>query len=220
MLETDTEDAPAAEHTFAPERQAAALRAGHCESATFVERLLNRDAHASQAQVEEYGRGMRFVLHRQGVGYWDAAELAQEAWAIAITRIRRRELRDPATLGAFLCGIARSLALNLRRKTDRQRTTADSDLLELFEAEADAPEHCLSRAQNAELVWQVLASLRRRDREVLEHFFLRGEDKDEVCLRLGISPSRFHGILSRAKQRFQRQLQKTAAARELEYDHD
>jgi len=184
-----------------------------------VEREQHSSRRAYESLFDEYARGMHFVLHRQGIGYWDAAELAQDAWAIAIARMRGEE-RDPAVLGPYLCGIARRLASNLRRKIARQRTTADSDLIDLLAADTDPPEHAVGRAQNAELVWRVLGSLRTRDREVLEHFCLRGEDKDEVCMRLGISPARFHGILFRAKERFQRQLRKTAGGRELEREHD
>jgi RNA polymerase sigma-70 factor (ECF subfamily) len=185
-----------------------------------VEREQRSHPRAYESLFAEYARGMHFVLHRQGIGYWEAAELAQEAWAIALARMRRGKERDPALLGPYLCGIARRLASNLRRKIERQRTTADSDLIDLFAADTDPPEHAVGRAQNAEIVWRVLGSLRSRDRDVLEHFCLGGADKDEVCMRLGISPARFHGILFRAKERFHRQLRKTAGGRELEREHD
>jgi RNA polymerase sigma factor (sigma-70 family) len=213
-LETGGSEAPVSPaHAFKIKPLRAVTRP---DAGALIERVLREGENARQSLIDEYGRGMRFVLHRQGMSYWDAAEIAQEAWTVAITKVERGELRDVAALGPFLCGVARRLARNWRRKMDRQCTTVDTDLVELFEADADAPELSLSRAQNAELVWKVLASLRRRDRDVLDHFFLRGEDKDEVCARLGIAPARFHGVLYRAKQRFHGQLCRTAAGKEMD----
>ena len=41
-----------------------------------------------------------------------------------------------------------------------------------------------------------------RDREILMGVYVREEDKDEICARLGIDSTHFNRVLFRAKQRF------------------
>jgi RNA polymerase sigma factor (sigma-70 family) len=181
-----------------------------------VARIKADDRAAGSILFNESRRGIRRVLRRFGLPEWDIAELTHDAFETAIEKIKRGELRDAAALGSFVCGIARGKAHNLRRRRDRHPTTGDPAQLDALAAEGEGPDGSVGRVQDKEIVWQVLDAMRPRDREVLIHFILHDEDKDEVCATLGIPSARFHGILCRAKQRFHKLLMTTAAGREME----
>ena len=181
-----------------------------------VVRIIAGDRAAEDMLARESERGIRRVLRRAGLSQWDIAELTHDTLETAIAKVKRGELRDPAALSGFVCGIARGKASNLRRRIEGHPTTSDPAQLGSLVAEGEEPDGFVTREQGKELVWQVLRSMRPRDREVLIHFILHDEDKDEVCACVGISPARFHGILCRAKQRFHKLLLTTAAGKEME----
>jgi RNA polymerase sigma-70 factor (ECF subfamily) len=185
-----------------------------------VARILGGDRTAEDELVLRYRRGVHRVLQNQGLSEWDIAELMQETWATALQKVRAFELREPAALGGFICGIARGKASNHRHAIVRHPTTSDPVQLDELVSEIDEPDRAVSHGQNKELVWQVLRSMLPRDREVLIRFMLYDEDRDEVCAVLGISTARFHGILYRAKQRFEKLLLTMAAGKEMEDDDD
>jgi RNA polymerase sigma factor (sigma-70 family) len=168
-----------------------------------VARIKRGETAAGEALVHAYERGLRSVLRRCGLKPWDADDILQDVWMIALAKIGRDELREPAQLNAFVRSIALNCVANYRRKNARHATSNDTAMVEATPADVDTPEQQLQRAADRTLVWEVLEELSRaRDRAILELFVLRGRDKDEVCCLLGIDAARFHGVLCRAKKRY------------------
>jgi RNA polymerase sigma-70 factor (ECF subfamily) len=51
-------------------------------------------------------------------------------------------------------------------------------------------------------VQEILADLKKeRDREILQRFYVREEDKASICHRLGVDSVHFNRVLYRARQR-------------------
>ena len=59
-------------------------------------------------------------------------DLLQETWAIALVKIRDGGLDDPGRLAGYLCGIANNLALGERRRVYRQRTSTNTEIVDLI----------------------------------------------------------------------------------------
>jgi len=167
-----------------------------------VARIRLTDRKAETEIVQRYSRGLRFLLRHSTRSEQVAEDLLQETWAIALVKLRASGLDEPERLAGYLCGIARNLASSERRRVQRQRTTADSDIVDLIPDDTASPFAAVSRAETCRHVRGLLDELtQERDREILTRFYVREEDKDHLCRDLGVDDTHFNRVLFRARQR-------------------
>ena len=173
-----------------------------------VERVAAGDARAEAEMVARYSRGLRFLLRRKT---WDmelVEDLLQETWAIALVKIRDDGLDNPARLAGYLCGIANNLARGEQRRVHRQRTSADTDIIDLVPDESSNPFRTASRAEVCHHVRNLLDGLKKeRDREILKRFYVQEEDKQSICNHLGVDGTHFNRVLFRARQRLKSEIE-------------
>ena len=167
-----------------------------------VNRVQNGDQAAETEMVERYSRGLRFLLRRKTRDTQLSEDFLQETWAIALVKLRRNGLDNPGRLAGYLCGIANNLALGERRRVNRQHTSVNSEIIALIPDDSSNPFRHVSRAELCNQVQGLLDDLKKeRDREILRRFYVREEDKDSICKRLGIDGLHFNRVLYRARQR-------------------
>lgn len=165
-------------------------------------RVQEGDPRAETEMVERYSRGLRFLLRRKTRDPELAEDLLQETWAVALERLRGDSIDDPARLAGFLSGVARHLALNELRKAGRQKTTANSTIVELIPDEDNNPIRQASRAEVCKHVQRLIGELgQQRDREILNSFYVLEQDKENICRKLGVDGTHFNRVLFRARQR-------------------
>lgn len=169
--------------------------------------ILAGNASAETRLVQEYERGLLFILRRACNNDQElAADLVQDTWQIVITKIRAQELKDPSKLSSFIIQIGKNLAIAHYRKASVQRTES----LEQFDHaeqtdQADNPEDILLRHNQAMMVKTVVRSLdKKRDRDIMFRLFVKGQDKSLICQELKLDKSHFDRVLYRAKQRFRK----------------
>jgi RNA polymerase sigma-70 factor (ECF subfamily) len=173
------------------------------QAATALVKLVkNGDRGAEAEMVERYSRGLRYLLRRKTRDVELAEDFLQETWAIALVKIRGNGLDNPGRLAGYLCGIANNLALGEIRRVSRQRTSVNSEIVELIPDESSNPFRHVSRAEVCKLVHGFLDDLKKdRDREILKRFYVREEDKESICRRLDVDGVHFNRVLYRARQR-------------------
>jgi RNA polymerase sigma factor (sigma-70 family) len=133
----------------------AAFRAGHApgsDPSGIVARIQCGDMAAAAEMVERYEKNVRRALMRLVPNRADRDDLVQEVWIVALTRIQRRELREPELLVAFLVGTARALAVNQRRRCIRRATDPDSPAVEKYPDDSGEPVEAVEHAQRRQLV--------------------------------------------------------------------
>jgi RNA polymerase sigma-70 factor, ECF subfamily len=158
-----------------------------------------RDAEAEL--VRRFGPGVAAILRRAANEPSLAQDLYQDVFRLAIEKVRRGELQDPAKLPGFLSGLARNLAIDSFRAA-RRRRAEPLEAVEPRDAAADPLERLLSGEQ-ASLVREVMSELgSERDRELLFRFYVAEEDKDRLCRDLSLSSLHFNRVLFRARQRY------------------
>ena len=168
-----------------------------------VARVLAGDRRAEERIVEIYGRGIAIVLDRHTNGRPEAEDLFQDTFRLGLEKLRRGELREPASLPAFLAQIARSLAIEHYRKLSRRKTEPDDDAVLAAAAPGEGALSGLLARENAALVRRVLQELgNERDRQILLRFYIAEEDKDRISADLGLSSLQFNRVLHRARQRY------------------
>jgi RNA polymerase sigma factor (sigma-70 family) len=161
----------------------------------------NRDESAFAALVGRYGASVWSVCRR----LVDRDQDAEDAFQATFLTLARKagSIRGRGSLPAWLHGVARRIAANLRR--DARRRAA---------READAAQP--SRCENTDLTWQQglavldeeLARLPQRYRTVLIACCLDGRSRDEVAAHLGWSDGQVKGRLERARQTLRRRLER------------
>ncbi len=122
-------------------------------------------------------------------------DIAQETFWAAWRE--RATLLEPTRLRAWLCGIARNLANNAKRRT-RQPESLDGQ----SEPSADKPEpseEAASREEQA-LVWQALEEIPETYREPLILFHREHQSVAEVAMTLELSPDAVKQRLSRGRE--------------------
>lgn len=171
--------------------------------ADLVERIEGGDRQAEADLVTRFGRGVALLLDRHTRDRAEAEDLYQETFCVALEKLRRGELRNPATLPGFLAGIARNLAIEHYRKAARRKTEPDSDALAAIEAAGSGQLDRLMSHENAALVRRTIRELRpERDREVLFRFYIAEEDKEEIAAAFRLTGVQLNRVLHRARQRY------------------
>jgi len=171
-------------------------------AAGFVDGVRRGDGAAETQMVERYSRGLRYLLRRKTRNTQLAEDLLQETWAIALVKIREKGLDNPGRLAGYLAGIANNLAIGEQRRVNRQRTAVNSEIVALIPDESESPFRQAARAEICKQVQEILADLKKeRDREILQRFYVREEDKASICHRLGVDSVHFNRVLYRARQR-------------------
>jgi RNA polymerase sigma factor (sigma-70 family) len=122
-------------------------------------------------------------------------DVAQETFWTAWRQ--RAVVEQPERLRAWLCGIARNLGKNARRRAARVAGPL-GDAADLSAAAPGPAEQAVSREEEA-LVWQALAEIPDAYREPLILFYREGQAVAEVAEALGLSPDAVKQRLSRGR---------------------
>lgn len=166
-------------------------------------RIASGDRLAEQVFVARFEQGIRVLVRRHcRPGDPMVDDLVQDVLEQILRKLRAAELRDAGALPAYVRSTVvfmtaaeyrrRARKLEVQPLTEIDEQPASDDVAERFDS-----------ARLRELIRELLAGLpMARDRAILDAFYLRELDKDEVCARLGIDEPHFHRVISRARQRF------------------
>lgn len=177
------------------------------EIGSLVIRIQNGERGAESELVERYRRGLIFMLRELCRDHARAEDLAQEALAKAIEKLRAGELRETEKLPGYIRGIARHLLLAERRRRVNRPAPGVDQIAPPADPSPDA-ETLIGRQQDASLVRHLLAGLEpERDREILLRFYLREESKEALCEEFALSRAHFSRVLHRARARFRQLLE-------------
>jgi RNA polymerase sigma-70 factor (ECF subfamily) len=144
--------------------------------------------------------GLRALILRRVRDPEVAADILQDAAVTTLEKLRSGELAHPEN--GYLYRVALNHLRNLRRK-DRTAAAKAATLDEPNSLEADAEWERAGRPQWAQYARRVLDELPAvRDRELLVRFYLNDEDKEIICLQLGLSSEHFNRVIFRARNRF------------------
>ncbi len=132
-------------------------------------------------------------------------DVAQEAFVAAWRQ--RDDLREPARLRAWLCGIARTMTANIRRKDRRRGGVPDS--LDLIQEPATTDDDPLAQAVSREeevLLWRAIRALPESYRESLVLFYREDQSIAQVAIQLDLSQETVKQRLSRGRSMLRAEL--------------
>jgi RNA polymerase sigma-70 factor, ECF subfamily len=171
--------------------------------ADLVSRIRAGDRQAEAELVERYTRGIEVIIRREVGNRSVADDLYQEAFRIAIEKIRRGDVREPEKLSGFVCGVARNLVIDYFRRAARQDSVGEVEEAASLPDPAPDQLETLLRKEQADIVWQVLKEMRNeRDIQVLFRYYLAEDDKERICADLGLTSLHFNRVVHRARERY------------------
>jgi RNA polymerase sigma-70 factor, ECF subfamily len=171
--------------------------------ADLVSRIRAGDRQAEAELVERYSRGIMTIIRREVGASSVADDLYQEAFRIAIEKIRQGDVREPERLSGFVCGVARNLVIDYFRRAARQEGVREVEEAALLPDPAPSQLEALLQKEQADLVWQILKEMRNeRDIQVLFRFYLAEDEKEQICADLGLSSLHFNRVIHRARERY------------------
>ena len=133
---------------------------------------------------------------RRLASHADAEDAVVETF-VALAQQRERCPHDPDAARGWVLGIARRKVIDQLRKQGRQRTTSLSVLVEhALPSTSEAP---LLTQEALEKLWEVLASLRPEQREVLQLKYMEELSLKEIGQVLGKSEAAVSSLLQRAR---------------------
>jgi len=134
-----------------------------------------------------------------------ALDAAQEAFLCAYCELPK--LRESARFGAWLCGIARNTAFEIRRDRRQQECLAGK-AAESAGASAAAPsaQQVAAANEQRESVRQALLRLQDADREALMLHYADGLSYSQICSFLSISSGTLKGRLQRGRAALRKEL--------------
>ena len=132
-------------------------------------------------------------------------DLAQDTFVTAWKQLR--DLREPAKLRAWLCGIARNLINNFLRKEGREPSHRAESLEEISEGASTEPlpvETTISK-EEAAILWRSLEKIPEAYREPLILFYREHQSVEAVAAKLDLTEDAAKQRLSRGRKLLQEQ---------------
>jgi RNA polymerase sigma factor (sigma-70 family) len=171
--------------------------------AQIVARIREGDAAAMEELYTIFARGIRYFLLRN-LGSEELDDRVHDCFVVVTQAIRNGELRDPARLMGYVRTVVkRHIASAIDAAVDQRRTQVDYEetMFTLTDWKND-PEQTIISSQRAEIARKVMMAISRRDREILDRFYVQEQSQDQICQEMGLSHTQFRLLKSRAKTRF------------------
>ncbi|RLA50731.1 MAG: hypothetical protein DRR42_12275 [Gammaproteobacteria bacterium] len=166
-----------------------------------VERIQQGVKSAESEFVEQFSRSVFLMLLKRTDGdEFVAHECTQETLLISLVKIRAGEIRKPQLISAFVRQTAINTTANYYRKHNRF-VALGKEQPEPSVWGTDAASD-IDGAQVQRSLMELLRLLPvQRDRELLDRFYLRDQEKKEICNSLNLTSAHFDRVLFRAKKR-------------------
>jgi RNA polymerase sigma factor (sigma-70 family) len=160
----------------------------------------------SVAMAELYGifaKGIRYFLLRN-LGPDDLDDKVHDCFLIVAQAIRNGDLREPDRLMGYVRTVVkRQIAASIDLAVQQRRTRADfEDTMFSVSDWRDNPERTVMARQRAEIARKVLDGISRRDREILNRFYVLEQSQERICADMDLTYNQFRLLKSRAKARF------------------
>lgn len=161
------------------------------------------DTAAFQTVVDRYQGAVSAIAFSVLGDFAASQDVAQETFWDAWTS--REKLRDLSRLGGWLCGIARNLAHDWRRRNRNFATNRLGEFNDPVSPTASPVEQSIS-AEEESIVWNSLQELPEHYREVLALYYRQGKTAAEVALALELSDDAVKQRLSRGRDLLREQV--------------
>jgi RNA polymerase sigma-70 factor (ECF subfamily) len=177
--------------------------------------MIQRGHPAGLEQLYTMAGNFTFFLMRQ-LGTDELLDKVHDVFVSAATAITAGKLRDSGRLTPFLTTLTRFYTYGqIDRRVVRRKYSAALEHTNIPDRRINL-EHNVYRQQKRRIVREILGTMPKRDRDVLERFYVHEQTKEQICREMNLTPTQFRLLKSKAKGTFaklgQRRLQAPQAA--------
>lgn len=172
----------------------------HMDYGSLVKRIIDGDSAAEAELIAHFKDRVAHIIRRLTNDRSMVDDLWQGTFYIVIKTIRKGELKQPESLGAFVAKVARYHTIEQMREARRK----GGEDLEYAEQVPDPSPSQLEQAESAEKLddlRELIEQLLPRDRELIFRLYIKEEPKKKICADLHLSSDQFDRVLYRAKKR-------------------
>jgi RNA polymerase sigma factor (sigma-70 family) len=150
-----------------------------------------------------FAKGIRYFLLRN-LGPDDLDDKVHDCFVIVTQAILNGDLREPERLMGYVRTVVkRQIAASIDVAVQQRRNRVDfEESLFTLSDWRENPERNVIAMQRAELARKVLNGVSRRDRDILNRFYVLEQTQEQICAEMGLSYNQFRLLKSRAKARF------------------
>ncbi|HWE50294.1 MAG TPA: sigma-70 family RNA polymerase sigma factor [Bryobacteraceae bacterium] len=188
--------------------------------APLVHRIREGDSAAMEELYAIFAKGIRYFLLRN-LGPEDLDDKVHDCFLIVAQAIRNGDLREPERLMGYVRTVVkRQIAGSIDIAVHQRRTRVEfDDTLFSVSDWRDNPEITVIARQRADIARRVLNGVSRRDREILNRFYVLEQSQEQICGEMGLSYNQFRLLKSRAKARFGELGKRVAAGVGIQLKH-
>lgn len=178
-------------------------RIANTDWGNIVERIRDCVPSGMEDLYAIFGKGVRWMLLRQ-LGPDELDDKVHDCFIIVAQAIQHGDLREPERLMGYVRTIVkRQIATHIESLVHQRRVQADfEDAAPTISDYSDDPERALWERQRADIARRVLQGISKRDREILNRFYVLEQSQDQICSEMNLSYNQFRLLKSRAKARF------------------
>lgn len=167
--------------------------------AELVEKISAGNLEAVEDLYAAFAQRVRAALARRVPSEY-CEDGVHEVLLIVVTAIRHGDLRDPDRLPGFIATVThRQVVAHIRRNVEERRRFAPDSAM--GQSHDPSPEELLLHRERIVALKKMMAHLRDRDREILERFYLRGQNAQQICHEMNLTSTQFRLLKSRALAR-------------------
>lgn len=146
-------------------------------------------------------RNFTFFIMRQ-LGSDDIQDKVHDIFVTAATAISAGKLRDSERLTPFLTTLTRFYTYGqIDRRVVRRKYVAPLEHANIPDRRMNL-ENSVYKQQKMLIVRDILNSMPKRDRDVLERFYVLEQTKEQICQEMNLTPTQFRLLKSKAKSTF------------------
>lgn len=171
--------------------------------AALVSRIRNDDSAAMAELYAIFARGIRYFLLRN-LGAEELDDKVHDCFVIVAQAIKNGDLREPERLMGYVRTVVkRQIAASIDIAVQQRRNRVDFEESMFCVSDwRENPERSVIARQRAEIARRVLNGVSRRDRDILNRFYVLEQSQEQICADMGLSYNQFRLLKSRAKARF------------------
>jgi len=129
-------------------------------------------------------------------------DIVQDAFLLAITKLKKDEINNPKAILGFLRTAALNIGFSYLREDKKFQSSVEQDLIEKIQNNTQDVLSKLIWKDKSNYVKQVISELKvQRDKDILNKFYFQDQGKPAICQELKLSNEHFDRVLYRAKQR-------------------
>ena len=178
----------------------------HSFDRAYLERLATGDP-ATERHFNEYFSELVLIKLRARQYTGQAIDdIRQETFVRVFDALRRKGIRDPERLGAFVNSVCNNVVLEFNRSQGKLVLMSE-DAPETPDSHASSEQELVTQEQQAQ-VRAILAEMTAKNRDLLSAVFLEERSSEDVCRQFGVDQNYLRVLLFRARAQFRKTMEK------------